>query len=200
MKLKTGGGTLLAVLAALSFLDYVDSAAVTTLAPDIERTLHLSDGGLGVIVSLTVVLFVVAALPVGVLADRRRRTSIVGICAAVAAVATLLTAPVRAAWQLGLARLTTGAGQSSILPVHNSLLADGYSVADRSRVFTIWPGCSARRPPVASPPWPVVAPGGDGRSSPSVRRRSCWRSPLSGCASRDGARGKSPTPRQPNRV
>ena len=40
-------------------------------------------------------------------------------------------------WQLAAARLVTGAGQASILPVNNALLADGYPVRGRAAVFSL---------------------------------------------------------------
>jgi len=42
-----------------------------------------------------------------------------------------------AASRLAAARLVTGAGQASILPVNNALLADGYPVRGRAKVFSL---------------------------------------------------------------
>ena len=132
-----GGAGLLVVLSLLNLLDYAGSAALSVLGPDVQRSLGLSDTGLGVLASLAGLTFVLGAIPLGVLGDRVRRTRLTAACAAVAAVATAATGSVQAVWQLAAARLITGAGQASILPVNNSLLADGYPVRGRSAVFAV---------------------------------------------------------------
>ncbi|MFN2522963.1 MAG: ATP-binding protein [Mycobacteriales bacterium] len=132
-----GGAGLLAVLSVLNLLDYAGSAALSVLGPDVQRSLGLSDTGLGVIASLAALTFVVGAVPLGILGDRVSRTRLTAVCATAAAVATLLTGAVQAVWQLAAARLVTGAGQASILPVNSSLLADAYPVRGRARVFSV---------------------------------------------------------------
>ena len=151
--LAAGGTSLVAVLSLLTFLDYADSATLATLAPDIQRDLHLSDAQLGVIVSVTALFFVLAGLPVALLAERVRRTAVAGVSAVLAAVATLLTAGVRGGGQLAVTRFATGAGQASILPVHYALLADGYPVAARVRVL----GLHSLAPTLAALVTPVLA-------------------------------------------
>jgi predicted MFS family arabinose efflux permease len=89
------------VLTLITLLDHADSAALAALAPDVQRSLHLSDAGLGAIISVTALFFVLAGLPVALLAERFRRTLIVGISATFAAVATLLTAGARSGGHLG---------------------------------------------------------------------------------------------------
>jgi len=132
-----GGVGLLAVLSVLNLLDYAGSAALSVLGPDIQRSLGLSDTGLGVVASLAALTFVIGAIPLGILGDRVRRTTLTAACASVAAVATLLTGAVQAVWQLAALRLVTGAGQASILPVNSSLLADAYPVRGRAKVFSV---------------------------------------------------------------
>ncbi|GAC1442320.1 MAG: hypothetical protein NVSMB55_12670 [Mycobacteriales bacterium] len=135
--LAAGGLALVGVLSLLNLLDYAGSAALSVLGPDIARSLGLSDTGLGVVSSLAGLTFVVGAIPIGILGDRVRRTTLTAVCAAVAGLATLLTGSVQAVWQLAMARLVTGAGQASILPVNSSLLADAYPVRGRAKVFSL---------------------------------------------------------------
>jgi ABC-type branched-subunit amino acid transport system ATPase component/sugar phosphate permease len=134
---RAGGAALLTATCALNLVDYAGSAAFSVVGPDVQRSLGLSDTGLGVVASLAGLTFVLGALPLGLLGDRVHRLRLTFVCAAVAALATALTSTVQAAWQLAAARLVTGAGQASILPVNNSLLADGYPVAARSSVFAL---------------------------------------------------------------
>ncbi len=132
-----GGLGLLLVLSLLNLLDYAGSAALSVLGPDIQRSLGLSDTGLGVVASLAALTFVVGAIPLGILGDRVNRTRLTAASASVAAVATILTGTVQAVWQLAAARLVTGAGQASILPVNSSLLADAYPLRGRAKVFSV---------------------------------------------------------------
>jgi predicted MFS family arabinose efflux permease len=150
-----GGTGLLVVLSLLNLLDYAGSAALSVLGPDVQRSLGLSDTGLGVIASLAGLTFVLGAIPLGVLGDRVRRTRLTAACAGVAAVATAATGSVQAVWQLAAARLVVGAGQASILPVNNSLLADGYPVRGRSAVFAV----HNLMPPLGYVAGPLIAGG-----------------------------------------
>lgn len=129
------GVAALAVLTAVNFVDSLESQAFALLGPDIQRSLDLSDSALGAIASLSAALFVLAAVPIGYLADRVRRVPVAVVCTAAAGLATLATAVSTNGWQLASARFGNGAGKASTLPVHNSLLADTYPPGSRARVL-----------------------------------------------------------------
>ena len=89
----TGGVAIFAlvVLCLLYFFDEFDTAAFGVLAPDIERSFHLTDQKFVGLIVLNVGLLVLLAVPVGYLADRVRRTPLVvlsGILAGVFSFAT----------------------------------------------------------------------------------------------------------------
>nr|MDT0666883.1 MFS transporter [Micromonospora sp. DSM 115978] len=77
------------------------------------------------------------AIPIGLAADRYRRTAVAGAAAALAAVSALLTGLVVNTFQLVLARIGAGFGQASVLPVHNSLIVDAYPVNGRSTALAV---------------------------------------------------------------
>ena len=136
--LRSGGAGLVALLAMIQLMDYLDSSALATLAPEIERTLHLSDTAFNAVVSLQAAVFVLGAIPLGLLADRvRRRLLVAGLAAGVAALATVATGAARGLTPLLLARVANESGQSAILPVHNALLVDGYPAGARARVLSL---------------------------------------------------------------
>jgi len=135
--LRRGGPATLSVLTALVLVDALDTAAFAVLGPDIQRTLGLSDLGLGVIGAIGGLLLFVAAIPLGYLGDRVRRTALVGACSALWAGFALLTGAVQATWQLVVARTMAGIGKANEQPVHNSLLADAYPIEGRNRVYGI---------------------------------------------------------------
>lgn len=135
--LRRGGLPLLGALVAIAVVDEFDRVALPILAPDIQRSLGVSDAVLGAIGGAGGVLFVLGALPMARLADRIRRTTIAAGATMVTAVFVFLTAIAVNPLSLFLARMGTGLGQSHTVPVHGSLLSDGYPIGARSRVFGV---------------------------------------------------------------
>ncbi len=169
--LRSGVGPRLATtLLVLALLDEVDRASLFVLGPDIQRTLHLSDAKLGGVVSASALLLTILGLPIGVLADRRRRVTVAGVCAIVAGCCTALTGAARGYGQILVVRLATGAGQASVLPVHNGLLADGYPPASRPRVMALHN--------TAAPTAKIVAPAAAGGIAALAGGSAGWRWPF----------------------
>lgn len=135
--LRTGGTALLTVLFLIAVVDEFDRTAMAVLAPDIQRSLGVSDAVLAAIGGAAGVLFVLGAVPLGYLADRVRRTSIAGFATIGWAGVVFLTGFVPNAFSLFIARMGTGLGQANVLPVHGSLLSDGYPIGARGRVFAV---------------------------------------------------------------
>jgi ABC-type branched-subunit amino acid transport system ATPase component/predicted MFS family arabinose efflux permease len=131
------GALPLVILTALNFVDEIDRVAMVTLAPDIKKTFGLADAALGAIVGLSGLVVVLAALPLAVYADRRRRVPVVGIAALVWSAFAFVTGLATSTVSLVLARLGSGLGKGSIEPVHTSLLADYYPVDIRGRVLAV---------------------------------------------------------------
>ena len=135
---RQGGVSLLVALMAVTVIQSLDNAALGVLAPDIQESLGVSSSVLGVIGGAAGVLFVMGAIPIAALADRRRRTTIAGVCTFAYGVLSIATAAVGNAFWLFAARMGSGLAASHILPVHNSLLADAYPIKTRGRIFSIY--------------------------------------------------------------
>ncbi|HET6964547.1 MAG TPA: MFS transporter [Acidimicrobiales bacterium] len=131
------GAALVVVLASLVLVDNVSSAAFYVLGPDMQRSLHLTDLQLGVIGALGGLVVFVASVPIGYLGDRVNRTRLLAVCSALMALFVLLTGMVRAAWQLVIAWALAGVAKANEQPVHSALLADGYPIEGRNRVYGI---------------------------------------------------------------
>ncbi|HEV7761139.1 MAG TPA: MFS transporter [Acidimicrobiales bacterium] len=125
----------LAVLTALYFFDEFDSAAFATLAPDIQRSFGLSDERFLGLIIVNLSLVVLLAVPIGYLADRVRRTSLVVVSGLLAGGFSLLTGFAGTVAFLTFARFGNGVGVLANQPVHNSLLADYYTPNARPTVF-----------------------------------------------------------------
>ncbi len=135
--LRRGGYSTIGILFLLNLFDEFDRAAIAVLAPNIQKTLGVSDTALGALATLGGGLVVVAFVPVGYAADRMRRTTVIAGLSAVLGVFMLATGFVQQAWQLGVTRVGTGFGKGG-QPAHNSVLADAYPIEGRARIFALF--------------------------------------------------------------
>jgi ABC-type branched-subunit amino acid transport system ATPase component/predicted MFS family arabinose efflux permease len=135
----TGGAsaTPLVVLFAFNLVDEFDRVAFGVLSPEIRDAFGLSDSGIVGVASVAGVTALLAALPIGILADRLRRVRLAGLGAAAWGGMTVLTALAPATWILVLARMGAGVGRVVNEPVHASLLTDYYAPASHPRVFAL---------------------------------------------------------------
>ncbi|HWG94098.1 MAG TPA: MFS transporter, partial [Mycobacteriales bacterium] len=135
----TGGAsaTPLLVLFAFNLVDEFDRVAFGVLGPEIRDAFELSDSRITAIASLAGLTAILAALPIGVLADRLRRVRIAGLGAAAWGGFTVVTALAPATWVLLLARMGAGVGRVVNEPVHASLLTDYYAPQQHPKVFAV---------------------------------------------------------------
>ena len=138
--LHAGGLSMVGVLSALILADALDGSAFAVLGPDIQKTMHMSDLVLGLVGSVGGLVVVFAAIPLGLLGDRTRRTALVGLCSIVWAAFAFLTGLAQTVWQLVLVRIGAGLGKANDGPVHQALIADAYPVEGRNRIFAIHRG------------------------------------------------------------
>jgi ABC-type branched-subunit amino acid transport system ATPase component/predicted MFS family arabinose efflux permease len=135
--LAAGGVSTISALALLNAFDELDAAAATLLAPDIQDTLGVSD----LVIAVTTVgglIFVVAGgLVMGRLADNFRRPTIVGVATIFWSVVVFLTGFVINAFWYFIARSATALGKSNTQPVQGPILADGYPIGARARVYAV---------------------------------------------------------------
>src|SRR4051794_37368540 len=125
----------LVVLTLLYFFDEFDTAAFGVLAPDIEKSFHLTDQKFISIVILNVSLVLLLAIPVSYLADRIKRTPLVVISGILAGMFSFATGMVGTVGLLVLVRFGNGLGLLGNGSIHNSLLADYFEPEDRGPVY-----------------------------------------------------------------
>ncbi len=135
--LEIGGLSMVVVLGLGQFIEFVDRSGFSVLAPDIQKTLGVSDAVIAAIGGAFGVLFLAGAIPLSSIADRRSRTKLAAISISAWSIAVALTALVQNAFQLFVARLASGLGQSYQLPTHSPLLIDTYPIEARGRVFAL---------------------------------------------------------------
>ncbi len=139
LRAATGGaptGPLL-VLFALNLVDEFDRVAFSVLSPEIRDDFGLTDSAIVAISSVAGISALLAALPIGVLADRVRRVRLAGLGAAAWGGFTVLTAAAPVVWVLVVARVGASIGRIVNEPVHASLLSDYYAGPSHPRVFAL---------------------------------------------------------------
>jgi ABC-type branched-subunit amino acid transport system ATPase component/predicted MFS family arabinose efflux permease len=135
--LREGGSGLLGVLLAIAVLDEFPRAAAVVLAPDIQATFGISDAALLGMIGLVGVALVLTTLPAAALGDRMRRTRVVGYATVAVAGFSAFIGLAPNLFLMGVALTGTGVGVGGRLPNASSLLADGYPLRARARVFAI---------------------------------------------------------------
>jgi MFS family permease len=138
--LSTGGRATLGVLVGLQVLDSVDNVMFVVFAPEIRDSLGLSTAAIGVVGALAGVMVALAALPLGLLGDRHRRTTIAGVCTLIWAAAAGVLGLVQNLWQAVAVRVVAGIGKANEGPIQASLLVDAYPPAGRGRVLGLHRG------------------------------------------------------------
>lgn len=125
----------LVVLFLLNFVDEFDRIAFSTLTPEIRDAFSLSDQEIVAVGSVSALFFLLAAIPVGYLADRYSRLRMAKVAAVTWGLMMIATG---AAWAFPIlfaARFFAGLAKSSNEIVHTGLLIDYYEPKVLPRVF-----------------------------------------------------------------
>lgn len=123
------------VLACVLGLSGADAATVGASATELRHGLHITNTDIGLLVSVTALVGAVATLPFGVLADKVRRTTTLGLTILLWGAAMLWSAAVPNFHQLLLARLCLGAVVAAAGPMVASLVGDWFAAAERGRIY-----------------------------------------------------------------
>ncbi len=134
----TSPGKMLFLLLLANLLNFFDRSLPAVVAEPIRLEFGLSDLQLGLLSTVFVVVYAIAGLPLGRMADTRsRRTVLVwGLV-----VWSLFTGFGGLAWSfisLLVIRIGVGIGEACYAPVANSLIADMYPSARRARAVGIY--------------------------------------------------------------
>lgn len=138
-----GGGTgrryplaPLVVMGLVGLVDQVDVSVARGVLPILEEEWSLNDTQLGLLASVFVVVSAVATIPAGWVADRYRRTRVVGWTLLSWSGLILLSATAVNYVNLLVARAAMGIGQAVDDPASTSYLGDSYPSRMRGRVFS----------------------------------------------------------------
>ena len=123
------------LLAAVLGLSSADAATVGAAATQLRHALHIGNTDIGLLVTVTSLVAAVASLPFGVLADRVRRTSILGAAIVLWGAAMIWSATVGSFGELLLARVFLGGVTAAAGPLVASLVGDYFPAAERGRIY-----------------------------------------------------------------
>jgi ABC-type branched-subunit amino acid transport system ATPase component/predicted MFS family arabinose efflux permease len=132
--LRMGGTLTFATLAVLSAMVNLESAVLGTLAPDIRDSLRVSNGTIVFISAAAGGFLIVGSLPMGWLADRKKRGRTIALANLLFAAMVVVSGLAVNAVMLVVARLGVGIARSNEFTVQGSLMADQYPIQTRGRV------------------------------------------------------------------
>lgn len=127
----------LVLLSMVTLVDQIDTSILRGVLPLIQDDFDLADWQLGALGFAFVFVNALAGIPAGWVADRVRRTRLIGWTLLSWSVLSVLSALSRSYGQLFAARASLGFGQAIDDPASTSLLADAYPAEVRGRVFSV---------------------------------------------------------------
>lgn len=130
----------LGLLALINVINYLDRNIIFALFEPIKAELDLTDTQLGWLGSAYVVVYALAAIPMGVLADLKSRRAVIATGVTVWSAFTALGGLARNFWQLFFCRAMVGVGEASYTPAGQSLIADYFQGKGRAFALGIFWG------------------------------------------------------------
>ena len=118
----------------------IDNGVSGVLAPDIQKSFHLSDPGLGLIAGLTSASQVLIGLPIALASDRTRRTTVAGLTLLFFAIVVPVMAATRSIWLFCILLVLSTIGHAPRDTTHMSYLTDAYPTEGRARILAYHSG------------------------------------------------------------
>lgn len=124
--------TVVAILVATAVLSYTDRQVLSLLVDPVRAELHISDTQISLLLgSAFAVVYGIAGIPLGYLADRASRRNLIFAGVLVWSVGTLACGFARSFSELFMARIVVGLGEAVLSPAAISLIADYFPPARR---------------------------------------------------------------------
>ncbi|HYZ76798.1 MAG TPA: MFS transporter [Gaiellaceae bacterium] len=123
------------LLASVLALASADASTVGAAASPLRDALHITNTNIGLLVTVTSLIAAVTTLPFGVLADRVRRTWVLGGAIVLWGAAMIWSATVSSFGELLLARVFLGGVTAAAGPLVASLVGDYFPSYERGRIY-----------------------------------------------------------------
>lgn len=129
----------IAVLLAAYICNYIDRSIISMLMEPVRKEFDLTDGQLGLLIGPAfVLLYALSGIPIARLADRANRVDVMSACVAVWSIMVMLCGLALNFWQLLIARVGVGIGESGCTPPAHSLIADYFPPPQRTRAISAY--------------------------------------------------------------
>ena len=123
------------LLACVLGLSSADNATVGASAIELRQGLGISNTDIGLLVAVSSIVAAAASVPFGMLADRTRRTMVLGIAVSFWGMAMIWSATVSSFGGLLLTRLVLGVLTAAAGPMVASLVGDFFYSGERGRIY-----------------------------------------------------------------
>jgi len=126
----------LLILFGLNAVDELDRAAFGVLLPEIRKEFGLNLQGLLTLSAITGIVGLLLQVPIGLVVDRSKRTSVALVGAVLWGLASMATGFAPTVIALGIFRTASGLGKAVVDPTHNALISDYYPPDVRVRAYS----------------------------------------------------------------
>jgi MFS family permease len=130
---------LLAALTLFYTSSFIDRAILNILGQAIKEDLALTDAQLGILGGFAfATLYAGLGIPIGRLAERSNRVTIISIALTIWSAMTMLCAATVNFAQLAIARAGVGIGEAACTPCAHSLIADSFPAGKRATAMSVY--------------------------------------------------------------
>jgi predicted MFS family arabinose efflux permease len=134
-----GARVTLAMLCFVYVLNFLDRQLISILAKPIQDSLQITDGQLGLLTGFYFALFYcVIAIPIGWLADRTSRVTVLSVGCALWSAATAACGLAGSYAQLAVARMMVGVGEAGGVPPSYAIISDTFPRERRTTAMAIF--------------------------------------------------------------
>lgn len=115
------------VFCIAGFVSYVDRMILSVLVEPLQRDLGIGDAQTSLLQGAAfAIVYVIAGLPLGILADRKTRRNLVVLGSIIWTSGTLLCGLAPSFWTLFAARILVGVGEAALAPAAASIISDSF--------------------------------------------------------------------------
>jgi MFS family permease len=123
---------------AINVVNYLDRLVAAAVGPRLKAEFNFSDFQYGALGTGFLLVYIVAGIPLGVLADRASRAKVIALGVLVWSFFSAATAFARTTIELFITRIGVGVGEASYYPAGTALLSGYYATKDRARILSRW--------------------------------------------------------------
>lgn len=118
---------------------FIDRQIISLLVDPIKRDLNVTDTEVGLLQGISfAILYCTLGVPIGWLADRKNRKSIIAVGVIVWSLMATLCGMARTFGQLFLARIGVGVGEAALSPAAYSMITDAFPKEKLGRAFSVY--------------------------------------------------------------